>query len=62
MKNHTGAFEKLQRITHKGDNMEQIIRFRHNVIHVSSINTFEGIKGGMNHALQGCIFCKSHRG
>lgn len=39
--------------------MEQIIRFRHNVIHVSSINTFEGIKGGMNHGCKDVYFVRA---
>ncbi len=39
--------------------MERITRFRHNVINVSAINIFEGIKGGINNDCKDVYFVRA---
>lgn len=44
----------------KGDKkMERITKFRHNVMNISAINTFEGIKGGVNNDCKDVYFVRA---
>lgn len=39
--------------------MEQLLRFRHNVMNISTINAFENVKGGINHNCKDVYFVRA---